>query len=375
MPIVSNSSVLFHPSGNGLLVSGPRPFFYTYDLQKGTGILHRRGLWGTGYDETTFVTPSAATHKRRRGRNGNAAVDTPGGADKGGGGNTESILHTAFSPNTGSVLAVAGRGGTVHLVDWKSGAGQVVGSLRCTTAGGGGGGGVKGLWWVPTSFPMDGEAVLGAGVGFRDDEKFLAVLTGEAEVYIWDVGQRRCVRRWKDEGGYRGAGRVMAGGGGANGWLAIGYVLSSSLLSNIAALVGTFANSNRFRSTSGYVNVYGSDSFVVPNHPKDTFSTSGRETPQLVKALGHLTTPISSLKFNHDAQILAMASKDKKDALRLVCSFLLWAPPLWINWSSFPIVLRSTLLLLTSYSALLRSTYPVLRHLPIGQHRVHLLGM
>lgn len=223
LPILSSSSVLFHPLGNSLLVSGPRPFFYTYDLQQGTGMLHRRGLWGTGFDETSCITPSATTYKRRGGRSGNAAANTSGGGGIGGGGNTESFLHTAFSPNTGSMLAVAGRGGNVHLVDWKSGAGQVVGSLRCTTSGGGGGGGVKGLWWVPTS-SMGG--ALGASV--KDDEKYLAVLTGEAEVYIWDVGQRRCVRRWKDEGGYRGAGRVMAGGGGTNGWLAIGYLLSLS---------------------------------------------------------------------------------------------------------------------------------------------------
>jgi hypothetical protein len=67
-------------------------------------------------------------------------------------------------------------------------------------------------------------------------------------------------------------------------------------------------------STSGFVNVYDSDSFSV--HHGDASSVSG--TPKLVKALGHLTTPISTLRFNHDAQILAMASKDKKDAMRLV---------------------------------------------------------
>lgn len=137
-------------------------------------------------------------------------------------------MHTAFSPTTGSVLAVAGRGGNVHLVDWKSGAGQVVGSLKCTSSGGGGGGGVQGLWWVPSG-SSGSQEVLGDGSagGFGDDEKYLAVLTGEAEVYLWDVGQRRCVRRWKDEGGYRGAGKVMAGGGGPNGWMAIGCVYFS----------------------------------------------------------------------------------------------------------------------------------------------------
>ena len=336
-------------------------------------MLHRRGLWGTGFDETSFITPSATTYKRRRGRSGNAAANTSGGGGKGGGGNTESILHTAFSPNTGSMLAVAGRGGNVHLVDWKSGAGQVVGSLRCTTSGGGGGGGVKGLWWVPTSSVAgaDGDAVLGASVGFRDDEKYLAVLTGEAEVYIWDVGQRRCVRRWKDEGGYRGAGRVMAGGGGANGRLAIGYVISPFFRILVEILL---ANLICFRSTSGYVNVYGSDSFVVPNHLKDTFSASGREAPQLVKALGHLTTPISSLRFNHDAQILAMASQDKKDAFRLVCLlFFSGSTPGELELISYcsPVTFSFANFLF----AFIRFTYLVLRHFPIGQHRVHLLGM
>jgi U3 small nucleolar RNA-associated protein 18 len=63
---------------------------------------------------------------------------------------------------------------------------------------------------------------LGGDSGSGNDEKHLAVLTGEAEVYIWDVAQRRCVSRWKDEGGYRGAGRVFTGGGGAKGYMAIG---------------------------------------------------------------------------------------------------------------------------------------------------------
>lgn len=181
--------------------------------------MHRRGLWGTGFDDSTtpssFNTNTAPNSKRRR----KGAEASSGGGGKGGGGNTESILHTAFSPSTGSLLAVAGRGGNVHLVDWKSGAGQVIGSLKCASSGGGGGGGVQGLWWVPSA---SAEGALGGEAGIGNDEKHLAVMTGDAEVYIWDVGQRRCVRRWKDEGGYRTAGRVLAGGGGANGYMAIG---------------------------------------------------------------------------------------------------------------------------------------------------------
>lgn len=202
-----------------MLLSGPRPFFYTYDLQQGTSTLHRRGLWGTGYDDSATLSNFSQNTNAKRHRKG--ADATTGGGGKGGGGNTESILHTAFSPSTGSMLAVAGRGGSVHLVDWKSGAGQVIGSLKCASGGGGGGGGIQGLWWVPSA-GVDG--VLGGEAGTANDEKHLAVLTGEAEVYIWDVGQRRCVRRWKDEGGYRSAGRVLAGGGGANGYMAIGCV-------------------------------------------------------------------------------------------------------------------------------------------------------
>lgn len=265
-----------------MLISGPRPFFYTYDLQQGTSTLHRRGLWGTGFDDSSIlITTNGANSKRRRKGN-----DESKGSGKGGSGNTETILHTAFSPSTGSLLAVAGRGGNVHIVDWKSGAGQVIGSLKCASSGGGGGGGVQGLWWVPSSGVEDALGDPGSG----NDEQYLAVLTGEAEVYIWDVAQRRCVRRWKDEGGYRGAGRVFTGGGGAKGFMAIG-------------------------STSGFVNVYGSDSFSVPHGER---LVSPTDNPKLVKALGHLTTPISTLRFNHDAQLLAMASKDKKDSMRLV---------------------------------------------------------
>lgn len=124
---------------------------------------------------------------------------------------------TAFSPHTGDILAVAGRGGYVHLVDWKSGAGQVVGSLKC----GGGGGGVRALWWTPES---SSSSVLGGTGAGGSESRHLAVLSGDAEVYLWDVGERRCVRRWKDEGGFRGAGKIMAGSaaGSSGGWLAVG---------------------------------------------------------------------------------------------------------------------------------------------------------
>lgn len=188
---------------------------------------------------------------------------------------------SAFEPTTGSMLAIAGRGGYVHLVDWKSGAGQVIGSLKCSS----GGGGVKGLWWTPSSSGLTSELTAGS-------REYLTVLTGDSEVYLWDVGERRCVRRWKDEGGFRGSGRVLTGSGSGSGWLAIG-------------------------SNTGLVNVYGSDSFSPPVSMASSLSWPGL-SPKPVKTIENLTTPISTLRFNHDAQVLAIASKEKKDSMRLV---------------------------------------------------------
>lgn len=104
----------------------------------------------------------------------------------------------AFDPS-GEVLAVAGKKGYVHLVDWKSGAGQVVGSVKMNSN-------VKGLWWRSAS----------GGNGAE-----LMSLGEDAEVYVWDIGQRRCTNKWKDEGGY---GSQVIGGDHAGKYLGIGWV-------------------------------------------------------------------------------------------------------------------------------------------------------
>lgn len=139
------TTAMFHPAGDSVLLTGPRPYYYSYDLQSGTTQRSPRGLWGT-----TF--------------NGNEMKDG-------------SMELCAFNP-TGEVLAVAGRRGYVHLVDWRSGAGQVIGSVKMNS-------GVKSLWWASGSSRSE-----------------LMTLGEDAEVYVWDVAERRCMRRWKDEGGY-----------------------------------------------------------------------------------------------------------------------------------------------------------------------------
>ena len=46
-------------------------------------------------------------------------------------------------------------------------------------------------------------------------------------------------------------------------------------------------------------------------------------TPKPLRELMNLTTSVSTMTFNHDAQILAIASDKKKDAFRMVCTSLL----------------------------------------------------
>ncbi|KAI0761625.1 WD40-repeat-containing domain protein [Trametes elegans] len=162
IPSLPLSNAMFHPGGTSVLLTGPRPFYYTYDLQTGQTQRSPRGLWGTTFSN-----------------NNQAAQDG-------------SMEICAFDP-TGSVLAVAGRRGHVHLVDWRAGGGQVVGSVKMNSA-------VKSVWWF-------GEELLSLGE--------------DSEVYVWDVGQRRCTRRWKDDGAY---GSQLLTGDKSGKYLATGYV-------------------------------------------------------------------------------------------------------------------------------------------------------
>lgn len=98
-----------------------------------------------------------------------------------------------FSPD-GDVLAVAGRRGHIHLVDWRSGAAQVVASLKANSP-------VRSLWW---SRACDGE---------------LLSLTEDSQVYVWDVRTRKCVKRWQDDGGF--GSRIISGDKQGN-YLSIG---------------------------------------------------------------------------------------------------------------------------------------------------------
>ncbi|GAA6060238.1 hypothetical protein JCM10212_003478 [Sporobolomyces blumeae] len=231
LPELPISSAAFHPSGSSILMTGNRPFFLSYDLQTGQTLRSPRGLLNAGI----------------------------GGSDKLSTGGAGGMERFAFSPGTGDVLAVGGRRGYVHLVDWSasgvSRGGQVIGEVKMNDA-------VKGIAW-------------------QRDGKELLTLGENSEVYVWDIGSRKCVDRWKDDGGFGGMGLATSGNGE---WTAVG-------------------------STTGIVNLYDSTSL-------GTYAQGAERKAR--KAVENLTTSVTTMKFNHDAQILALASKTNKDQLKLV---------------------------------------------------------
>ena len=193
----------FSPDGRDLLVSGPRPYYYTYELQ--TGRMEK--------------------------------LPTKFGMEK------LSQLHEFHFSH--QHLLVMGQSGHTYLLD------------RDTKR------------WIST-LKMNGACY---AADFSPDGQTIYTFGEEHEVYVWDVRQMgRCVQRIPDHGGTRGS-RVAA----SKDYLATG-------------------------SNSGMVHLY--DVSDLSKSP--------------VKEFGHLTTNISSLSFNHDGQLLALASRSEKNALRLV---------------------------------------------------------
>ncbi|GAA5965109.1 hypothetical protein JCM3765_004861 [Sporobolomyces pararoseus] len=231
LPELPISSAAFHPSGSSILLTGNRPFFLSYDLQTGQTLRSPRGLLNAGI----------------------------GGSDKASTGGAGGMEKFRFSPGTGDILAVGGRRGYVHLVDWSasgvSRGGQVIGEVKMNDA-------VKGIAW-------------------QREGKELLTLGENSEVYVWDVGSRKCVDRWRDDGGFGGNGLETSDNGE---WTAVG-------------------------SSTGIVNLYDSSS-------NGTYSQGAERKAK--KAVENLTTSVTTMRFNHDAQLLALASKTNKDQLKLV---------------------------------------------------------
>ena len=247
----------FHPSGSSVLISGTRPYLYAYDLQAGRVI--RSSPW-----------------------RGSGSLMSQSTGDDG----VERDLSLArFQPNSGDggnrLLAIAGRNGAVHLLDWgRSGAagGARIGGLRMNAP-------LAGMCWSP----IVSDESLGVNVGggssstsSSSSDVELMTLSTHGSVHVWDVRNTAtevsCTSIYSDPGSYGAQGLEISPS--ARHW-AVG-------------------------SDSGIVNIY--------KRPES--SAGGNMEP--VKGVGNLTTASTTMQWNHDGQILGIASRAKKDALRLV---------------------------------------------------------
>lgn len=114
-------------------------------------------------------------------------------------------------------------------------------------------------------------------LAFVEDGKQLMSSGGDGQIYHWDLRMRRCIHKAIDEGCITGS------------------ALCASPDSTLFAA----------GSSSGIVNIYKREEFL-----------GGKRKP--IKTIENLTTNIDFMKFNHDAQILAISSNMKKSSLKLV---------------------------------------------------------
>ncbi|KAJ1692466.1 hypothetical protein LUZ63_009164 [Rhynchospora breviuscula] len=114
-------------------------------------------------------------------------------------------------------------------------------------------------------------------LAFAENGTQLLSSGGDGQVYHWDIGTRKCIHVGTDEGS---------------------LVATSFCVSPDSSMFCT-------GSSSGIVNVYKRDEFL-----------GGKRRP--LKIVKNLTTEVNEMRFNHDAQILAICSRMKSKAVRLV---------------------------------------------------------
>ena len=130
------------------------------------------------------------------------------------------------------------------------------------------------------------------------NSKGLCIAGKNGEVTEWSCNEQRIIARWQDEGAV-GTTTIGLGGQhefrnsaiGTDRWIAIG-------------------------SSSGITNIY--DRRVWLASPEPGAEQPIPHQPKPARVFDQLTTPTSNLVFSPDGQLLAMASKWKRDALRLV---------------------------------------------------------
>lgn len=231
-----------------------------------------------------------------------------------------SLSRFSFSPQ-GRIVAFLGLRGQVQLVDWSNniGSSQIIGSLQSNTP-------IKDLSWS-----RNGTELLTIG--------------NNAEVSVWDMRMRKLLTSWTDHGGF-----------------------NPTLITTTDKDCGK-ATTNSYTavgSQTGIVNVYDDSQWCSDADEQSRVSKAER---QPLKTIENLTTSVTTMKFNPDAQILAIASDAKKDQLKLVCQH---------HSTRFQVVLCLNKRILMSdliWDGFKRYIFRVRLCFQIGPRLVHLLDM
>ncbi|RKU40123.1 hypothetical protein DL546_002368 [Coniochaeta pulveracea] len=123
----------------------------------------------------------------------------------------------------------------------------------------------------------------------------LTILGKDGQVAEWSMESKRTLGTWRDEGSVGGTVMSLGGRGGPSAlggdrWVALG-------------------------SNSGILNVYDRHDLIATSAEGEV---EVKSLPTPTRGFEQLTTPITNIAFTPDGQLLAFASKHKKDALRLV---------------------------------------------------------
>ncbi|PLN77426.1 putative small nucleolar ribonucleo protein complex subunit [Aspergillus taichungensis] len=242
-------------------------------------------------------------------------------------------IHTsAFAPPTGNKIFASGRRRYFHIWDLDTGkvdkvngtadrkeeqktmerfklspCGRYVGLVGSSRKGGGlinvlNAGTAQ---WI-AQVRVDGRGGV-ADFAWWSDGEGMTVVSKNGEVSEWDGSLNRVVARWTDAGA---VGTTVLTLGGRSGRTELGgdrYVAIGS--------------------SSGVVNVYDRRPWAASLSKTSSSSSSSSSTPnepfiprnpEPIRALDQLTTPISHVVFAPDGQFFVMASRWKRDALRIV---------------------------------------------------------
>ncbi|KAF2853875.1 U3 small nucleolar RNA-associated protein-like protein [Plenodomus tracheiphilus IPT5] len=186
--------------------------------------------------------------------------------------------YFSLSPN-GKYMALRGSsrkgGGVINLLDAQTL--QWATQVRVESRGGV----ADFAWW-------------GDGMG-------LTIAGKSGEVTEWSV-EDGIVGRWVDEGAVGTTVIALGGKSGRDSWLGGDRWVAIGSSSGVVNIYDRRAWAANDAAVEGAADVNGG----IPKAPKP------------LRALGNLTTPISHLHFSNDGQVLAMASRWKNNALRLV---------------------------------------------------------